>query len=56
MLKKLTKGEQDHLTTLGIRNIKEIKLQVAFMKKENPNDPGNLCRECWHIARKLKLI
>ena len=53
----LTKAEQKHLTRdANIHSLAAMKLQVEFMIKTDQNKPHTVCRECWHIARKLDLL
>ena len=53
--KVLKKREQQHLTEVNINSMASLQIQVDFMKKDKPDDPGSVCRDCWHIARKLGL-
>lgn len=55
--KVLTKAEQRHLTKdAGINSMAAMQRQVDFMKEVEPVTPSTVCFDCWHIARKLKLI
>jgi hypothetical protein len=51
--KVLTKKEQKHLTESNIHSLRDLRRQGDFMKKLNPDDPGQVCRECQHIINKL---
>jgi len=54
--KVLTKKDQRHLTTdANIHSMAAFERQVAFMKKSNPERPGQVCWDCWSIANKLGL-
>ena len=55
--KTLTKTEQKHLTKdAAINSMAAMKRQIEFMRKADPDSPASICRECFHIGRKLGLV
>lgn len=51
----LTKKEQLHLSDCNIKSTRDMKEQIKYMKKLNPEHPNKLCFDCWSIAIKLNL-
>jgi len=53
----LTKKEQRHLTKdANIHSMATLRNQIDWMIEADPDDPTNVCSDCWWIAKKLGLV